>query len=416
MRKYNLLRLGLVVGLFLLTSGVEGSSGSPFVRPHHWGSTLPPLGRTSAPDMHSSRSPLNPRAQRYLAKLGKEEKEEDDDNNDGKLMEPYPRIPRGGQDADAFVKVVGTVTQIIVQTGKVVLPPVVALTKLVVGVYGALPKDAIVAQVGLVYAFAGGYYPTLFSSLQAAQQFGWNVMVQAISELTEEAVRVIEALDDVKTSKFGFDDELDVSKKRARMKRSFLQKTNVVLATVDPVKINTAAGALYTTWLGVSTVLEREYARVITLSLTMAEYIERVASFIFAPPAYFFVAEDYHQWVPVVIGWGCKALAMNIAWRLQRLMTAATSAVTGGLLFARSLSRMLSKRGIRLFGLIREDDEKTFLDELIGLIIAGLGFYTQFECQWRSGFSFNVPFPLNLVTWPFDFAERWIQWQITKKK
>lgn len=160
--------------------------------------------------------------------------------------------------------------------------------------------------------------------------------------------------------------------------------------------------------------LEKEYARVITLSMTMAHAFEKVARFILAPPAYLCVNEQYHQWVPVVIGWGCKAAAMNIAWRIQRIMTAGTSALAGGLMFARACARMLSKRGIRLFGLIREDDESTFLDEIIGFMVAGLGFYTQFETQWRSGFAFNVPFPLNLVTWPFDLAERWIQWQITK--
>ena len=85
-------------------------------------------------------------------------------------------------------------------------------------------------------------------------------------------------------------------------------------------------------------------------------------------------------------------------------MTAATSAVTGGLLFARAIGRMLAKRGFTLFGLIREDDESTILDEIVGLLVAGLGFYTQFEAQWRSGFSFRVPFPLSLITWPFDWA------------
>lgn len=397
----------------LLWGGVEGSSGSsPFLR------HAPPL--TENNNLHhrgrspSSLPPLNPRAQRYLATLIAEEEEAATLDSSTYAAAYYKRVPRGGQDADAFVKVVGTVTQILVQCGKLVLPPAVALTKFVVDIYRALPKDAIVAQVGLVYCFAGGYYPTLFSSLQAAQQCGWNVMVQAISELTDEAVRVIQALEDVKTSQFGFDDDEAVVK-RARLRRSFLQKTNVVLATVDPMKINQAAGALYTTWLGVSTVLEREYARVITLSLTMAHYIESVAKFIFAPPAYFCVAKEYHQWVPVVIGWGCKAVAMNIAWRIQRLMTAATSAITGGLLFARATSRMLSKRGVRLFGLINEDHEKTSLDEIIGFLVAGLGFYTQFESQWRNGFAFNVPFPINLVTWPFDLAENWIQWQITKK-
>ena len=117
---------------------------------------------------------------------------------------------------------------------------------------------------------------------------------------------------------------------------------------------------------------------------------------------------------------------MNVAWRIQRVMTAATSAVTGGLMFARAITRMLSKRGIGLLGLIptspeqdealRQTDEvpKTPLEEGVGFLIAALGFYTQFEAQWRNGFSFEVPFPVSLITWPFDFAERWIQWQITK--
>ena len=327
--------------------------------------------------------------------------------------------PRGGESAtptilppgvDGFIHVVTTVTNILVQMGSLVLPPVVGVAKAVVGLYRALPKDAIIAGSGLMFCFAGGYYPTLFSSIQAAQQYGWDVMVEALQDLADEAILVIDTLEadeKVKTSTYGI--EMD----DASMLRSLRRKTSLVMATVDPMKINQAAGALYMTWVGVSTVLKQEYARVITLSLTMARYIDRVAQFILGPPTYFVVPDKYHKWVPVIIGWGCKAAAMNIAWRIQRVMSAATSAVTGGLLFARAIARMLAKRGIRIFGLISEVDETTIFDEVIGFLVAGLGFYTQFESQWRSGFSFKVPFPLSLITWPFDWAERWIQWQIT---
>jgi hypothetical protein len=146
----------------------------------------------------------------------------------------------------------------------------------------------------------------------------------------------------------------------------------------------------------------------------MAGYIEGVARFVIGPPAYMCVPEDYHQWVPVVIGWSCKAIAMNVAWRMQRVLTASTSAMTGGLMFSRAIMRMLSKGGPRLFGTIREDHEESILDEVVGFMVAGIGFYTQIEAQYRSGFSFRVPFPLSLIMWPFDWAERWIQWQITK--
>ncbi|CAB9528310.1 expressed unknown protein [Seminavis robusta] len=385
---------------------VAGSSGTPFFRPRHngfWRSNEASFGRRSQGGAYPGARPLSLRSQAYIDKIAA--KEMPGYSGVDNVIERFP--PRGGEDSDTFVKVVGIAADILVQCGRVVLPPIVALTKMIVGFYQALPKDAIMAQVGLVYCFAGGYYPTLFSSLAAAQQFGWDVMVEAIQDLTDEAINVIHALEEVQTSKYGFDDD--------RAANSFRRNTAVVMATVDPQKVNQAAGALYTTWVGVSSVLEKEYARVITLSLTMARYIERLAQFILAPPARMCVAADYHRWIPVVIGWGCKAAAMNVAWRIQRVMSAATSAITGGLMFARACARMLSKRGVNMFGLIQEDDEATFFDEVIGFMVAGLGFYTQFEAQYRNRFSFKVPYPFNLVTWPFDLAEKWIQWQITKE-
>jgi hypothetical protein len=404
-------------------SFVQASSGSPFFqRSRRWGSAttqtspLPTRVPSSRPGRLSSSS---------LQGLGSNRRScrEDQNGKDDNALDRQEHYlpPRGGQASapDLFLQTVGSIAQGITACGKIVLPPMVTLVSFILKIYRGLPMDAIVAQIGLVYCFAGGYYPTLFSSLQAAQHCGWNVMVQAIQDLTDEATRVAKALslEDVQTAKYGFDDEDHASAKRQQLSRLFAQRTSIVMATLDPEKINQAAGALYTTWLGVSSVLEKEYARVITLSLTLAHYIERIATFVLAPPAYLCVQQRYHQWVPVVIGWGCKAAAMNIAWRIQRLLTAATSAMTGGLLFARAITRMLSKRGIRWFGLIpdvKDNHEATAFDEVIGFMLAAVGFYTQFETQWKSGFSFRVPFPLYLLTWPFDWAERWIQWQITK--
>jgi hypothetical protein len=59
-----------------------------------------------------------------------------------------PKGSPGGQDADAFV--VPFVTNIIIQCGKLVLPPAVALTNCG-GYVPSLPKDAIVAQVGWLF-------------------------------------------------------------------------------------------------------------------------------------------------------------------------------------------------------------------------------------------------------------------------
>jgi hypothetical protein len=311
-----------------------------------------------------------------------------------------------------FVRLVGTVTQLLISLGRLVLPPTVAIIKGVVKFYRALPMDAITAQIGLVYCFLGGYYPTLFSSLQAAQYCGWQVMVSALADLTDEAMKVIDA-----TAGVDWD---DMSRRDV-----FLQQTNIVLKTVDPMKINQAASGLYTTWLGVSTVLQREYARVISLSLTLASGIEAVARVVLQPPLNLITPYDYRRWVPAVIGWGSKAAAMNVAWRIQRVLTAATSAIAGGAMVARSVLKLLNRKGIYVFGDVqgrrrrrrgrgRDPDETTLFEDMVGFSVGSLGFYTQIECQMKNNFSFQVPWPLSILTFPFDMAEKWIQWYITE--
>jgi len=62
-----------------------------------------------------------------------------------------------------------------------------------------------------------------------------------------------------------------------------------------------------------------------------------------------------------------------------------------------------------------QEDEASFftpLEEALGLGVAALGLYSQIG----NGLSFEIPFPLSLVTWPFELAERWIQWSITKNR
>lgn len=168
--------------------------------------------------------------------------------------------------------------------------------------------------------------------------------------------------------------------------------------------------------------LQREFAKTIAMSLTISGYLRPAMEFLLAPPAYWCVPRDFHKWVPVLVGWICKAAAMSLAWRVQRVLTATTSAITGGLMFARALLRMWhkqfhnekkgspDKRTRTASTVIRKNHRETFLDEIIGLLIGGIGLYTQIG----HGFDFKVPFPLSLVSWPFDLAEHWIQWQITK--
>ena len=321
------------------------------------------------------------------------------------FLDSASRLRAGGQSAfpvgNGWDETVRVATRIVWSAVRIILPPTAYAIRLIVGFYRSLPKDAIVAQAGLVYCFAGGYYPALFAAVQAAQNCGWRQMCQALDDLGEEAAAAIDAVSD------------EYRNQPSPTARALFQQTTMtVLKKVDPVKLNQATGALYTTWLGVSTVLEREFAKTIALSVSIAGYVQPMASFMFAPALRLCISEDYQQWIPVLIGWGCKAAAMSIAWRVQRVFTIYTSAITGGLMFSRAIMRMLAKRGVRMFGMISDQDEQSVLDEVLGLGVAGLGMYSQIQTGIDTGFSMRVPFPMSLVTWPFNLAEKWIEWLI----
>ena len=68
------------------------------------------------------------------------------------------------------------------------------------------------------------------------------------------------------------------------------------------------------------------------------------------------------------------------------------------------------KNEMKLFGLLPDDHTVSNVDEFLSYLFAALGFLFQFV------HSFTLPFPLNLVLWPFQVAEYWIRWTITKKQ
>lgn len=120
------------------------------------------------------------------------------------------------------------------------------------------------------------------------------------------------------------------------------------------------------------------------------------------------IPDDYDKWVPVVLGWIAKSVAMWIAWYIQTVISAVASALTGGLMMARATYLFCVHRNIKLGGLIPEDHSASLLDEGLSYIFAALGFYFQFKM------GFDLPFPLNFLLWPFQLGEYYLRWTITK--
>ena len=75
----------------------------------------------------------------------------------------------------------------------------------------------------------------------------------------------------------------------------------------------------------------------------------------------------------------------------------------------RSLMTYAQKKGYKLGGWLPENDEDTYIDEVLGWTLAAIGFYVQFK------FGFGMPFPFNLILWPFEMLEWYIQWKVTEE-
>lgn len=111
---------------------------------------------------------------------------------------------------------------------------------------------------------------------------------------------------------------------------------------------------------------------------------------------------SYTKWIPTAIAYVCKSIAISIAWYIQRIISAFHSAIKGGLICSRNLLDFLNDRG-----LIKFNDEESYIDEVFGWFLAVCGFYFQFKMD------FHVPWLLSLFLWPLGTAEWYIIWAIS---
>jgi len=263
-----------------------------------------------------------------------------------------------------------------------------------------LDDSVIKSIIGFVFCFFGGFYPTLFAGIQAAEQSGRALVVESVYELADEATRIIEE------SKKDNDENPDVNKltNQEYMKR----KTKFVLQKMNPERLNKALRNIYTVWLAVISVLVVQFARTIQMANSIAEFLKKPVDHYVLPVVRAAVPKEYEQWIPVLMIWACKSIGMTFAWTLTSIQIAFATSMQGGLMLSRNGYEALRKRDIRLGGLITDDKTMTNFDEYSAYGLAALGFFFQL----RSGF--NPPFPLNIILFPFKIGEWVLRYGVMK--
>jgi len=309
---------------------------------------------------------------------------------------------KAAKNLTTFAKAVQAVAKPAVSVLVWFLPLAISYCRFLHTTWKKIPYDASTFLIGIVFCFFGGLYPTLFAALQAAKHSGISTVRMACSALADEALVIIEESkkdDDVDADGDGKADVKQIGKREYA-----IRKTRLVMAKMNPEKVDSAVASIYKVWLAVAAVLKIQFARTINMALGIAEFINKPVDRFLRPTIQVVVPDEYDRWVPIVLSWITKSIAMSIAWYIQTIISAATSAMQGGLQMARALMRMGRKRGVKFL----PADHETYIDEVAAYIFAGLGFYFQFSLH------FDVPFPFNWLLWPFELAEWWIRWTITK--
>lgn len=285
-------------------------------------------------------------------------------------------------------------------------PIVIMYVEQAYAIYKTLPDDQIQLIWGSILCFFGGMYPVLFAALEAAKHGGLDTAQEALKDLADEAKVVIEASkkDDDK------DDDGDGVRDVDALapKELILRKAHLVITKMNPEKVDKALASIYKVWLAVLAVLSVQFARTIALAVSISKFLNKPMNQYVVPSVQTATPNEYSRWIPVISGWITKSIGMSLAFYLQSIVYAFTSAMTGALIMTRSIMSIAYKKEITFGGLIPADHKETQIDEWGSYALAAMGFMF----QWKM--NFGIPFPFNLLFLPIELMESFLQWSITK--
>jgi len=283
---------------------------------------------------------------------------------------------------------------------KIATPYIVQAACFVSDVINKLPDRVFYALLGFTICFCGGVFPTTIAAVEAWKLCGGNEAMRSGKELLAEWTKVLEA--NKKDNEEDKDDNGIADVDEISPQELLLRKSKLAMKSVDPNKINKELALIYTGWIGVIAVLKIQFAKTVTLGNMIGDKLYGAVAFYAEKQVLAVTPEENKKWVPIVLQWMCKAVAISLAWWIQRVISAFHSAIRGGQIFGRELVNFLHEKGF-----VNWKDEDTYMDEAVGWAVAALGLLF----QWT--FRFSMPFPLNILLFPVTMLETFIIWSVS---
>lgn len=259
------------------------------------------------------------------------------------------------------------------------------------------PTHMIPALIGFMWCFYGGAFVTAITAIEAFKSVAYETVKHDMGLLWKQFQVAHAAV---------LKDDPDADKKLTDADKSLevedaVHKIGVALKACDPDVMNSALSGLYAGIMAVVAALRIRFAQTITFGNNFAIRLEGWLSNKWViNQLQLAVPKGYHKWIPTIIKYLSKFIGISAAWLIQRVVFAAHTSVTGGMMMANGIVHYLEKRNIKKPAFDGFDSTKTY----IGGALAAFGFYTQFVRGFAStGILGWVLFPLFMPLQLFEF-------------
>lgn len=178
-----------------------------------------------------------------------------------------------------------------------------------------------------------------------------------------------------------------------------------LLGTVDPKRLSTAVFEIAKGLFAIVTTLKSSFAKTLTLGNAISTTFETPALTYLEPFFRSQLPSTWQNWSAFLLTYALKIIAISLAWRLRKLLTAVHSAVRGGAFAAHYLLHYLVLFAKLPQSVASNPQKQQSLKYLIGYGLAFSGLYFQFSYQLST-----LPFPLNIFLFPFLAIEHLLMW------
>lgn len=252
-------------------------------------------------------------------------------------------------------------------------------------IYKKLPTNVVTCLYGLGVCFYGGRYPLTIAAGQAFRLTGGGEMAAALTTIKQNLLAAQRAS----------------AEEEAVSERGVQRKLALAVRAVEPTELTDAVGSLWSGYMGVLAALKLKFARATALAHSLGDSLRPAAAKVLGPTLLSLTPPEHHKWVSPGLNVFCKVLGLTVAWKLQRSLSTFQSALSGGLLAARTGLLILREQQI-----VNVDADQTMADEVVGYSLAAGGIYYQ---MFLGG---SPPMWLFPVLMPLGFVESCLQYSV----